>query len=169
MKQLLALLFFSITLFALEVGSALPSVTLQDDNGGKLDGTPFNSDTLRGKVYVIFYVDPDEKDLNNPFSDALDAEKFDASKYESVAIINMDATWLPNSAIESSLEDKQKKYPDVLYVKDFKKVLVKKWGIGDDNSDIVIVDKNGTVLYVHAGLLDDTQIKSAISLIKEHM
>ncbi len=169
MRQLLALLMTGITLFALDVGSPLPSVTLQDDEGGRIDGTAFNSDILRDKVHVIFYVDPDEKDLNNALSDALKAEVFDRSKYGSVAIINMDATWLPNMAIASSLEKKQKKFPDTIYVKDLKKVLVKRWEIADDDSDVIILDKSGKVIYLHEGRLDETQIESAISLIKNNI
>ena len=169
MKQLLALLFFSITLFAIDVGSTLPAVTLQDDSGGKLGGTSFSSETLRGKINVIFYVDPDEKDLNNPLSDALKAEGFDRSKFASIAIINMDATWLPNFAIQSSLEEKQEKFPNTLYVKDLQKVLVEQWNIADNNSDIIVLDKNGIVLYLHEGQLDDAQIQAVVSLIKEHI
>ncbi|RLA71387.1 MAG: transcriptional regulator [Epsilonproteobacteria bacterium] len=158
-----------MTLFSLEIGSTIPSTTLEGDNGGKLDGSAFSSHTLRDKVHVIFYVDPDEKDLNNPLSDALKAEAFDRSKYGSVAIINMDATWLPNFAIASSLEEKQEKFPDTLYVKDLQKVLVEQWDIADDNSDIIILDKNGNVLYVYEGKLDEEQISTVIALVKENI
>lgn len=169
MRQLLTLLITGVTLFALDVGSPLPSVILQDDEGGRIDGTAFDSDILRDKVHVVFYVDPDEKDLNSALSDALKAEAFDRSKYGSVAIINMDATWLPNMAIESSLEKKQKKFLDTIYVKDLKKVLVKRWEIADDDSDIIILDKSGKVIYLHEGRLDETQIETAISLIKDNI
>jgi len=169
MRQIVILLLFSISLFALTVGTTLPSATLENEQGGKLDGSAFNSDALRGKVYVVFYVDPDEKDLNNPLSDALKAEAFDRSKYGSVAIINMDATWLPNFAIASSLEKKQEKFPDTLYVKDLKKILVDQWDIADDNSDIILLDQKGTVLYLYEGALEQDEIDKLITLIKEHL
>ncbi len=169
MKQLLGILFFSITLFALETGSTIPSTTLEGEYGGKLDGSAFHSDSLRDKVHVVFYVDPDEKDLNNPLSDALKAEEFDRSKFASVAIINMDATWLPNFAIASSLEEKQEKFPNTLYVKDLQKVLVEQWSIADDNSDVIVIDKSGNVLYVYEGELDEEQIRTVIDLVKRHI
>ncbi len=169
MKQLLTILFFSITLFALEVGSTIPTTTLEGEHGGTLDGSVFNSDTLRDKIHVIFYVDPDEKDLNNPFSDALKAQEFDRSKFASIAIINMDATWLPNFAIASSLEEKQKKFPNTLYVKDLQKVLVEEWSLADDNSDIIVLDQSGRVLYVYEGQLDEKEISTVITLIEEHI
>ena len=158
-----------MTLFSLEIGSTLPSATLEGENGGKLDGTAFRSDTLRDKIHVIFYVDPDAKDLNNPLSDALKAEGFDLSKFASVAIINMGATWLPNFLIGSSLEEKQEKYPNTLYVKDLQKVLVEQWNIADDNSDIIVLDQSGSVLYIYEGQLDEGQISIVITLVKEHI
>jgi YtfJ family uncharacterized protein len=169
MKYLIMVLLASISLAALEVGSSLPSVTLEGDNGGKLDGTAFTSDSLKGKVHLVFYVDPDEKDLNNELSDAVKAEKFDRSRYGSVAIINMDATWLPNFAIASSLKAKQEKFPDTLYVKDLEKVLVKAWDIADDNSDIILLDKDGRIIYLFEGKLDEEQIQTVIRLIGENI
>lgn len=165
-----ALVFLALLqLHALEPGTPLPTLSLKGDAGGKIDGTPFDSDALREKVHVIFYVDPDEKDLNNPFSDALKAQDFNRSRFASVAVINMGATWLPNFAIASSLEAKQKQFPDTLYVKDMDKNGVKTWKIADDNSDIIIVDKQGTVLYVHEGEVPAEAFDSVIAMIKEHM
>ena len=41
----------------------------------------------------------------------------------------MDATWLPNFAISSALEEKQEKYPNAIYVRDYDKILVKEWNL----------------------------------------
>ena len=79
---------------AIELGQVPPKVELQENLGGRLDGTAWRSDELKGKVHVLFYVDPDEKDTNNEASEALDREKFPAEKFQSLAIINMAATWL---------------------------------------------------------------------------
>jgi predicted transcriptional regulator len=73
---------------------------------------------VTGKGLCVFYVDPDEKDTNNEASDALDREKFPSEKFQTVGIINMAATWLPNFAISSALKDKQKRYPKTTYVRD---------------------------------------------------
>jgi len=89
MKKLLLLLLSALTLAALEVGKPAPEITLSGDQGGRLDGTAWSSSELKGKVHLLFYVDPDEKDLNNDFSDAIKAEALDRSRFASVAIINM--------------------------------------------------------------------------------
>ncbi len=44
---------------AVELGEIPPKVELKDKLGGRLDGTPWSSEELRGKVHVLFYVDPD--------------------------------------------------------------------------------------------------------------
>lgn len=168
-RPLLLLALTLAPLMALTIGSPLPQLTLSADEGGKLDGSAFDSNTLRGKVYVIFYVDPDEKDLNNAFSEALKKADLDKERFASVAVINMDATWLPNFAIASALKKKQKRYPDTLYVKDLDKKGVGTWQVADDNSDIIITDRSGNVLYVHEGKVPEKSFGSIITLIKEHM
>ena len=94
---------------AIELGKVPSLVTLEAGNGGKIDGSAWNSSMLNGKIYTLFYVDPDERELNTPLADALKARKFDRKKVNSVAIINLAATWLPNVILEAKLEEKQKK------------------------------------------------------------
>ncbi len=165
---LLSLLLFSSS-FALTLGQTPPCVVIDGKNGGKVDGTPWDSKMLKGKVYVVFYVDPDKKDLNEPFSEALKERSFPHDKYTSIAIVNMAATWMPNFAIDAKLKAKQKKYPNAIYVRDKKKVLVKKWALEDDNSDILVFDKEGKLIFQHAGQLDAGQIEKVLSLIEHNL
>jgi len=144
-------------------------VTLQEKLGGRLDGTPFSTEEFKDKVTVLFYVDPDEKDLNNEASEALKAEKFSLDKYQSYAIINMGATWLPNFAISSSLKEKQKIYTTTTYVRDYKKTLVKEWGLSDDNSDVLAFDQSGKLIFRKDGKLGQQEIQALISVIKANI
>ncbi|MEA3521813.1 MAG: YtfJ family protein [Campylobacterota bacterium] len=169
MKKTLTLLLAPLMALALEVGSAPLHVTLEGDNGGRIDGSAWSSEMLQDKVHILFYVDPDEKDTNNALSDALKAKAFDRGNYASVAIINMAATWLPNFAIASSLEAKQEKFPHTIYVKDLNKILVEKWEIADDSSNVLLFDKSGKLIYLHEGKLEDDEINKVISLIEEHI
>lgn len=170
MKKLLLLPFlFSLSLSGVELGKNLPSMTLDGDKGGRVTGQAWSSSELKGKVHVLFYVDPDESDLNDDFSAALKAAQLDHSKFASVAIVNMAATWKPNFAIESVLEGKQEKFPNTIYVKDMDKHLIKAWDIEDDNNDVIVLDKAGKVIYYHAGQIDPTSTKKVIKLIQEHM
>jgi len=154
---------------AIELGQVPPKVELLENLGGRLDGTAWRSDELKGKVHVLFYVDPDEKDTNNDASEALDREKFPAEKFQSVAIINMAATWMPNFAISMSIEDKQKRYPRTIYVRDYKKVLVDAWKMADDSSNILAFDQQGKLIFRKDGKLSPDDIQKLIKAIKDHL
>ena len=173
MKLKVALLstLMAISLSALSVGEVPKAVTLSGDNGGLVKGEAeaWNSQSIKDKVLVMFYVDPDEKDTNSHFSAALKAKKYNRSNYGSIAIINLAATWKPNFAIESVLKDKQIEFPDTLYVKDKSSVLVKEWEIEDDASNIIIFAKNGKVLFYKSGAMSDDDMTKAMKLIEDNL
>jgi len=168
-KIILGLLLISGSIFSIELGKIPPKVTLSGESGAKVDGGAWTSSMLKGKIYTLFYVDPDKKDLNNALADALKARKFDRSKVNSVAVINLAATWIPNAILESMLKKKQKKFSHTIYVKDKKKVLVKKWNLADDNSDILIFDKRGKLIYKKFGKVTDKEIPAIIKLIEKNL
>lgn len=151
---------------AIEVGTVPKAVSINGENGGRIDGSAWDSTMLKGKIHTVFYVDPDKRDVNNALADALKSKNFDRNKVNSVAIINLAATWLPNVFIESKLKEKQKKFPHTIYVKDKKKVLVKEWDLADDNSDILIFDQKGKLIYKKFGKLSNEEIKDVIALIE---
>jgi predicted transcriptional regulator len=163
---LVALLFLGGDLFStLPVGQNPEVITLSEKAGGRLDGTAWSSSELVGKVWVLFYSDPDEKDLNNDASEALKARDYADDVYGSVAVVNMAATWMPNFAIKIAIKGKQKKYPDTVYVKDMNKTLVAKWGLADDSNDIVVFDPTGKVIFSFDGQLGPEAIEEMLSLI----
>jgi YtfJ family uncharacterized protein len=168
-KTLAGLMLATVAAMAIEVGSVPPKVVLEGSNGGKTNGSAWHSDMLKGKVHVLFYVDPDEKDMNEGLVQALKKEGFDHTKYTSVAVINLAATWKPNVIIEALLKKKQKEFPDTIYVKDKKSVLVKKWQLADNNSDILVFDKQGKLIYQKFGKLSSEEISKVVSLVKKNL
>mgnify|MGYP003956960401 FL=1 len=174
MRTLSVLMIFLLSALPLSaelpLGKIPPKIVLEGDLGGRLDGTAWNSEELiSGKVMVLFYVDPDEADLNNHVSDALKAENFPLDKYGSVGVANMGATWLPNFAINIKLKSKQEKHKSTIYVKDLEKTLVKKWGLTDDDSDIILFGKDGKVLFSYDGKFSDAQVKEIIQAVKDNL
>jgi YtfJ family uncharacterized protein len=168
-KIILGFLLVAGSSIAVELGK-VPSVVLLDGkNGGKTDGSAWSSKMLKGKVHILFYVDPDKRDLNEPLSKALKKRHFNRKKYASVAVINLASTWLPNVILESKLKSKQKEFPDTVYVKDKKRLLVSKWKLADDNSDILVFDKKGKLIYKKFGKLSDKEIKSLLALIEKQL
>ena len=164
------MLFPTMVLAELPIGEIPPKVVLKDDLGGRLDGTQWSSEELvSGKVIVLFYVDPDESELNNHVSDALKAENYPKEKYGSIGMANMAATWLPNFAINMKLKSKQEQYKSTVYVKDLDKTLVKKWGLSDDNSDVVVFGKDGSVLFSVDGKFTDAQVKEIVKVVWDNL
>jgi predicted transcriptional regulator len=154
---------------AIEMGEIPPKVELREKLGGRLDGTPWSSEELKGRAHAVFYVDPDERDTNNDASEALDREKFPAEKFYSLGIINMAATWLPNMVLSSLLKEKQKRYPKTLYVRDYKKVLVNAWKITDHSSNVLAFDKEGRLIFRKDGKLTAEEIQTLLKVIRDHL
>ncbi len=179
MKKLSLLLFTilllpGLLLAALPLGKKLPKAVLSGDNGGYVDGGAFDSTTLTGKLSIIFYVDPDEGELNDKASDALEDDTIldkarEEGKSASYAIINMAATWLPNAVVKGLIEDGQKEYPNTNYVFDMNEVLHEKWGIATDTSDVLVVNKEGNVVFSKDGELSDSDIQAMLKAIHDNL
>lgn len=164
--MLMGLIIPALGLAQFNVGSSVSSFELSGDDGGKLDGSGWSSKELAGKVSVLFYVDPDEKDLNEEFGELLKEKNYSKDVINYVAIINMEATALPNFLIASSLKVKQRKYTSTLYVKDYNKKLVKAPGFADDNYNILILNPAGKILFYKKGKMSSEEIAQAIGLIE---
>ena len=154
---------------AINLNEVPKEVSIEKENGGLLNEEAWHSSMLKGKVHVLFYVDPDEKDTYNIFSEALQKRAYDLETFGTVAIVNLKATWLPNFAIASALKEKQKNYPATTYVKDKTKYLVKEWNLADESSDILIFNKKGELIYQFTGKLPQSEMDKAIKLIEENI
>ena len=168
--KIILILVPTMLLAELPLGEIPPKVVLKEDSGGRIDGTQWSSEELVSeKVIVLFYVDPDESELNNHVSDALKAENYPKEKYGSIGMANMAATWLPNFAINMKLKSKQEKHKETVYVKDLDKTLVKKWRLSEDNSVVVVFGKDGRVLYSVDGKFTDAQVKEVVKVIWDNL
>lgn len=155
---------------ALTINKIAPDVTISGDNGGYItDGRAFKVSDLKGKLNVIWYVDPDEKDLNEMATEALRSAEFPPEIVGSVAIINFDATIIPNFILGGIIEDSQEKNKKTVYIKDLEKVLVKKWDLKDDSSNVIVLSKELKVLYWFGGKLGKQDIKTMLDTIKNNM
>ena len=168
--KIILILVPTMLLAELPIGEIPPKVVLKGDLGGRIDGTQWSSEELVSeKVIVLFYVDPDESELNNHVSDALKAENYPKEKYGSIGMANMAATWVPNFAINMKLKSKQEKHKETVYVKDLDKTLVKKWGLSDDNRDVIVFGKDGRVFYSVDGKFTDAQVKEIVKVVWDNL
>ena len=153
----------------LVVGKKAPEVMLEGKNGGRVDGTAWKSGELTGKVHAVFYVDPDEQKLNEHVEQALKKENFPLDKYDSVAIVNMAATWIPNFLIAKRLKKKQDEFGHTTFVKDQGKALVRAWGLKDNSYHVLVFDKSGNVAWSKGDKLSDTDISELITTIRRNL
>ena len=167
---LLALVWtVSVSLAAeLKVGDKAPDFKLKDPIGKdySLDHPQF-----KGKVLYIAYVDPDEKDTNNHVEDALKKEKdsggLDKTRYEGFGIVNLKASIMPNFLIKSAIKSKQEK-TGALILLDYDYTLLNLWGLKNDSSDVVVLDKERICRYVYNGKLPPEELAKMIQIIKEY-
>lgn len=150
----------------LKVGEQASSVTMEGDQGARIDGKAWASVDMKGHVTSFFYVDPDERESNEPLEAAYKKEQLPLEQHKSVAVINMAATWIPNAILTGMLEKKQKDFPQTVYVKDFKKTLVSAWQLSDDNINLVVFDKDGKVLILHKGPVPESKIPEIMKTIR---
>ncbi len=159
----------AVMLQAVNIGDTLPQVTLEKENGGTSNDKPWHSTSLKGKVHVVLYMDPDERKGTQPLLDALNQLDVDSKVYSTIAIVNLSATWMPNYILESILSKKQKELKNTSFIFDKEKMLVKKWQMIDDASNILIVDKNLRVIYRKMGKLSFKEIEKIIALIHQNI
>lgn len=170
MKSFVLLLAMSLNMLAINVGEVPQELILSHDNGGLAqDGSAWSSSSIKDKINVLVYVDPDEKDVNREFFEVLDSKEFNSTVVGRIAIVNLAATWKPNYVIEKILEVKQKELPNTIYLKDKKSVLVKEWGLADDTSNVLIFSKIGELLFYKAGKLSVDETKEAIEIIEANI
>ena len=170
LKTVLLSIIMTLNLSALSVGEVPKNVVITGDNGGLISGETWNSSTIKDKVYVLFYVDPDEKGVNEHYSKALQAKKYrEKGAFGSMAIINLAATWKPNFVIEKILASKQEEFPQTIYVKDKASVLVKEWEVVDDASNILIFDKSGKLLFYKSGKMQEDDMKKSFEIIEANL
>ena len=127
------------------VGKPLSSLQLVDPNDNP-KAIPFVGE----KVIAVFYTDPDEKDVNDPLSDALKAKNFSKDKYAGIGIADCKDTWIPDAAIRMKARQKEKQFPGTIILLDTKRELSKAWGLGDCNGlgVVIIIGKDAKIKFI---------------------
>ncbi|WP_457606069.1 YtfJ family protein [Nitratifractor sp.] len=167
--MIVLLLTAGVSLLALERGAPLPSVTLQGDHGGTSSGAAWHSSSLKGKVHILLYMDPDKRKAMMRFLDRLNKKRFNPGRYSTVAIVNLAATWMPDAVLTAMLRKKEKDLYHTEFVFDKKKVLVKRWHLADDDTNVIVCDARGRVLYLHRGPMDEAEIDKVLRLVERQI
>lgn len=165
----MALLFCSVlnvSAAELKVGDKAPDFSLKDSLGKTYS---LSSPEYQGKVMSIFYVDPDEKDLNNHVEDALlkDPGLERNVRYKGLGITNLKASKMPNFLIKEVIKNKQEKTGAVILL-DYDFTILKLWGLKNDTSSVVLLDKDRICRYVYNGKLPPAEVGKVLKILKEY-
>ncbi|MEA2078207.1 MAG: YtfJ family protein [Candidatus Marinimicrobia bacterium] len=153
----------------LVIGEKPVKLELDGKNGGRMDRSGWCSSELETTAWVLFYVDPDESDMNVAAEDTLDILDIPKTQLKSAAVINYRGTKLPGFAVTIILKNKQKKYPDTLYLTDKKHVFVETWGLTDNSYCTLVFDKTGVLVYRFDGPMDEEEIAKYIEVIQANL
>jgi predicted transcriptional regulator len=149
----------------LKVGMKAPDWSFPD-----ADGKQFTMDTWAGKVLSLTYVDPDESDLNEHFTDALkkakDEGRLTDENYKGFGIADCAATWKPDAIIKAIAGRKAKKYNTTILF-DTDATLRNAWGLAKDTSNVIILDKNRVCQAIVRGRVPDDKVESLVKLVAD--
>jgi uncharacterized protein len=173
MKKIILAVFFVLLWCALptwadelKVGDKASNFSLKDSLGKVYT---LDSPEYKGRVMSIFYVAPDEKDLNNHVEDALlKDEGLDRKKnYKGLGITNLKASNMPNFLIKSVIKSKQEKTGAVILL-DYDYSILNLWGLKNHSSDVIVLDKERICRYIYKGKLPPGEVTKLINVIKEY-
>lgn len=149
----------------LTIGMKAPDWSFKD-----ADGKSYNMESWAGRVLLINYVDPDESDLNEHFTDAMKKAKDQGllkdETYKGIGIADCKATWKPDALIRSIAGAKAKKYNSVILF-DYDASLRNAWGLKEDTANAILLDKNRIVKAIIRGRVPDDQVAKIVNLAIE--
>ena len=158
------------------VGSTLPELSVADKgelilSGDKFSYQAWHSVTQPGEVHVLQYFagTKSAKKIFEPFTDKLQIE-FPDRGYHVTTIINLDAAmWGTGGFVVSEAKSSKKEYPLSTMVLDEEGSGVDAWGLGETGAVLVVMDKQGSVIFVSHTALTDEDMASTLALMKEQM
>jgi predicted transcriptional regulator len=150
----------------LKIGEKAAGFKLQDSTGKEFS---LDSPDFKGRVLSIFYVDPDEKDMNSHVEDVLlkDPGLDRKVSYKGLGITNLKASALPNFIIKGVIKSKQEKTGAVILL-DYDYTILNLWGLKNDSSNLVILDKERICRYIYKEKLPPEEVAKMIAIIKEY-
>lgn len=161
----------------ISVGQSVPNVDVTSHGEIVLQGedTAFqawSTQSMLGKVRVIQAIAgrSSAKEMNAPLMAAITAAKFPEQNYQTTSIINQDdSIWGTGSFVKSSAQDSKKEFPWSSMVLDEEGSVANAWDLASESSAIIVQDKQGKVLFVKEGTLNEQEIQQVLTLVKENI
>lgn len=125
------------------------------------------------KVVIVFYVDPDKYDINDPVCDAIENSGI-GSELCGIGVVNCADTWIPDGLIRMGIRMKAKQYEGAIILLDYENKMAKDWNLGncDDASVIIIIGKDRKVKFfkpVKSEEESEHSISDVLAVLKEEL
>lgn len=152
----------------------VPAVSVTDkgelilNNEDKLDYQPWKSQQLVGKVRTVQHIAgrSSSKELNTPLIEAIKQAKLPHDTYQTTTIINTDdAIFGTGVFVKNSVEDSKKEFPYSQFIVDSDGVVKSAWELSPENSAIIILNKQGKVLFFKEGALSQQEVDKVLGLL----
>jgi len=166
-RAVLLVLFWVVPAAAgdLQVGDRASDWSLPD-----ADDKQYTMQDWAGKVLLINYNDPDEKDTNDHFNDAIKAKVKEGilkeTAFKGIGIADCRASWKPDSLIRSFGAAAAEKYKTVILF-DYNASLREAWGLKDDSANVILLDTDRVCRAVVRGRVPDDQVAPLVQLAIE--
>ena len=162
-----ALLLSSLPVLAADLQEGMPASDWRFEDA---DGNFYTMESWAGKVLLVNYVDPDESDLNEHFTEAMkkakDEGRLKETHYKGIGIADCAATWKPDFLIRAIAGAKANKYNTVILF-DYDGVLRQAWGLEKDTANAVLLDKNRICRAIVRGRVPDDRVAELVQLAIE--
>ena len=173
---LISLLGLSSAAFSnnIQLNQTIPPISITDkgelvlNNEAKLIYQPWSSQQLIGKVRTIQHIAgrSASKELNAPLVEAIKQAKLPHDVYQTTTIVNTDDAMFGTGVfVNSSIEDSKKEYPYSQFIVDADAIVKQAWNLSPESSAIIILNKQGKVLFFKDGALTPQEIHTVIGLL----
>ena len=146
----------SHTMAAIEVGSKIPSLVIEEhgelivSDKQTIIYKPWSTDGLTGKVHILQYMAGrmSAYSIHEPFTEAFDLKKFPQEFHLTTTIVNLDDTFIGTSGlVNSELKSEKEMYSFASIVADKNGEGAERWQLSRKSSAIVVLSPQGEVLF----------------------
>lgn len=153
--------FLLINVLIAQPGNLAVKVILTDT-----DNMPQNIPYLGEKMLLLFYIDPDVSNINEPLFNALKDKNFSVLKFCTIGVVNCKDTWIPNTIIRTKSRQKQVLNPKSIILLDKNNSLARGWGLGNcDNRSVVIVVGKDSKIKFSQSIKSQEESKNSIPIV----
>ena len=145
----------------------LPLLTLRGEKGGLADGGEWLSSTLKDKVNLLLYVDPDKQSRVKALVTKLDSIQYSPDLLGLTFILNTEATIIPDFILANRVKKRAKEMKHINYVLDRDKVLVREWNLVDNDVNILLLDNKGIIVEKISGKISTEMAEEIIQKINQ--